>query len=246
MWLRGSGSLAKREPDLLGGHGLAAGAWWSWTGLQLMATLARESTSAQLFTAPGRAGYVGTVPVDYTEGTLGIQAQRDDATLSLTGVLRRDPGAEHLVEGGVMATAAFWRSPARAFVVSVASQLPDFVRGADAAQAIMLGIRLNEPSPASSRTLRARPVLFVAGDGAERTVSVRAAGARRVEIMGDFSDWEAVLLAPAGDVFLARVAMAPGTRRIVVRVDGGEWSPAANTPAVDDDFGGRVGLVLVP
>jgi hypothetical protein len=31
-----------------------------------------------------------------------------------------------------------------------------------------------------------------------------------------------------------------------VRIDGGAWMPAANTPAVDDDFGGRVGLLLVP
>jgi 1,4-alpha-glucan branching enzyme len=77
-------------------------------------------------------------------------------------------------------------------------------------------------------------------------VRVRAPGAQRVEIMGDFSEWEAVELTPAGDVFSVTVAMSAGTRRVVVRVDGGDWLPAANTPAVDDDFGGRVGLLLVP
>ena len=42
---------------------------------------------------------------------------------------------------------------------------------------------------------------------------------------------------------------APGmnaTIRAVVRIDGGAWRAAANTPAVDDDLGGRVGLLVVP
>jgi hypothetical protein len=246
VWLRGTGSLAKRGPDVLGGRGVGAGAWWGQPGLQLLATLGRESTSAQLFAADNRIGYLGTVPVDYTEGTLGVLTTRHNASLSLTGVVRRDPGAERLVERGLVATASFWQSPTRAFVITVASQLPDFVRGADAAQSVTVGLRLNEPSPALARQLQVRPLVFVAGDSAERMISVRAPGARRVEVMGDFSDWAPVSLASAGDLFVAKVAMTSGTRRIVVRMDGGEWVPAANTPAVDDDFGGRVGLVLVP
>jgi hypothetical protein len=143
-------------------------------------------------------------------------------------------------------TAAFWQSPTRAFVVSVASQLPDFVHGADAAQSLTVGIRLNEPSPVLQRAMRTRPIIQVGGDGSARTVRVRAPGARQVEIMGDFSDWEPVTLVSVGDAFSVIVPMSPGTRRVVVRVDGGAWLPAANTPAVDDDFGGRVGLLLVP
>ena len=64
--------------------------------------------------------------------------------------------------------------------------------------------------------------------------------------MGDFTDWAPVPLVREGDVFRATVRMAGGSRCLVVRVDGGPWRPAANTPAVDDDFGGRVGLLLVP
>jgi hypothetical protein len=32
----------------------------------------------------------------------------------------------------------------------------------------------------------------------------------------------------------------------MLRIDDGEWSPPANLPVVDDDFGGRVGLLVVP
>ena len=245
-WLRGTGSVAKRDPDLLGGVGVSVGGWWTLDRVQAVATLSRESTAAQLFLASDRLGYLGTVPVDYTEASLGVLAARDDATLSVTGFVRRDPGAERLVDGGFLATVSYWQSPERALVLSVASLLPDFVRGADAAQSITVGIRLNDPSPALTRFRPMRAVLTVSGDSAERVVTVRAAGARRVEIMGDFSDWEPIVLAPAGEQFAARVPMAPGTRRIVVRLDGGAWHPAVNTPAVDDDLGGRVGLVLVP
>ena len=246
IWLRGSGSVAQRQPDLLPGHGAGAGVWWGWPGVQLVASIAGERHVAQLFTGPRREGYVGRVPVAYTEATVGVQVERDDGTLLLSGTTRRDPGAERLVEHGVSLTAALWQAPTRAFVVSVASQLPDFVRGADAAQSITVGIRLFDPAPAAARVLHARPTIQVSGDSAARTLVVRAFGARRVEVMGDFSGWEPVELSPIGAVFRATVAMSPGTRRIVVRVDGGAWLPAANTPAVDDDFGGRVGLLLIP
>jgi hypothetical protein len=40
--------------------------------------------------------------------------------------------------------------------------------------------------------------------------------------------------------------MSKGTHRMLVRIDRGAWRPAANTPAVNDDLGGRVGLLVVP
>jgi hypothetical protein len=55
-----------------------------------------------------------------------------------------------------------------------------------------------------------------------------------------------VTLTPAGDAFEAAAALSAGSHRILVRIDGGPWRPAANTPAVDDDLGGRAGLLVVP
>jgi hypothetical protein len=55
-----------------------------------------------------------------------------------------------------------------------------------------------------------------------------------------------VTLVPGREGFETTLAMAPGSHRILLRVDGGRWRPAANTPAVDDDLGGRVGLLVVP
>jgi hypothetical protein len=255
VWVRGSGNVATREAGLLWGRGVDAGGWWRRAGLQLVTSLTREWSVAQLFTGPGRRGFVGVVPVHYTEGSVGVQVEGATSSLAMSGQLRRDPGAEHLIEPGYSATATVWRSSTQAFLVSVARQLPDFVHGGDASQSVTVGIRLNEPSPAVARVRAMRPIVQVGDASAAtdenggrpcRTLRVRAPAASRVEVMGDFTDWEPAELAPAGDVFSASFELSTGSHRLVVRIDGGPWMPAANTPAVDDDFGGRVGLLVVP
>jgi hypothetical protein len=250
--VRGSGNLSGREAGLLWGRGVDAGAWWGRSGAQLLASVTREWSVAQLFTGPGRTGFVGVVPVHYVEGNLGVRLERDDAALDVSGTVRRDPGAERLVESGFTATATMWRTSTQAFVVSVARQLPDFVRGAEAASSFTVGIRLNDPSPALALALRTPPTVQVAaleidpsGDSTRRSLRVRAPAAQRVEVMGDFTDWEPVTLTRTGEVFGGSFVLAPGSHRLVLRMDGGPWRPAANTPAVDDDFGGRVGLLVV-
>jgi hypothetical protein len=75
---------------------------------------------------------------------------------------------------------------------------------------------------------------------------VTATGARRVEIMADFTDWSPLELGRSGGPFERELELSAGTHRMLVRIDGGAWRPAANTPAVDDDLGGRVGLLVVP
>lgn len=253
VWLRGSGNLSTREAGVLWGRGVDVGGWWRRSSAQLLASVTREWSVAQLFTGPGREGFVGVVPVHYTEGSLGVRLERASATLEVSGTARRDPEAEHLVESGFSAAATVWRTPTQALVLSVARQLPDFVRGAEASNSFTLGIRLNEPSPALAMALRTPPTVEVAAaevdanaDSTRRTLRVRAPAAQRVEVMGDFTDWEPVTLSPTAGVFSGSFALGPGTHRLVVRVDGGAWRPAANTPAVDDDFGGRVGLLVVP
>lgn len=252
IWLRGSGNLSTREAGALWGRGVDVGGWWRRSKAQLVASITREWTVAQLFTGPGREGFVGVVPVHYVEGNIGGRVERDDATLDVGATVRRDPGADQLVESGFSATATVWRTSSQAFVVSVARQLPDFARGAEAANSVTVGIRINEPSPALALAMRTPPTVQVAaemsatGDSTRRTLRVRAPAAQRVEVMGDFTDWEPVTLPLTGDVFSGSFALSPGSHRLVIRIDGGDWRPAANTPAVDDDFGGRVGLLVVP
>ena len=245
-WLRLSGDLATREAGWLGGEGLDVGAWWRWPRVQLTTSLSQQWNMAQLFIGPTRREVIGTVAVAYTEAALGFRAEGDDARLDVSAAVRRDRDAPRLYEPAVHATAAIWRSPTRSLVVSVVRELPDFIHGADAMEYVSVGMRFNEPTPRAARAERARPVVLVRGADSLRSIIVRAPTARRVEVRGDFTDWEPLRLAPHNGMFAAKVALFSGSHRLLVRLDGGEWTPAANTPAVDDDLGGRVGLLLVP
>jgi hypothetical protein len=82
---------------------------------------------------------------------------------------------------------------------------------------------------------------------ARRVVRVVASGAARVQLRADATGWRPVPMTRGADgAWTAALALAPGTHRVLVQVDGGPWRAPANLPAVDDDLGGRVGLLVVP
>ena len=79
-----------------------------------------------------------------------------------------------------------------------------------------------------------------------RVLTVQVSGAGEVELMGDFTDWLPVRLSPAGrDVWRVELPIAPGVHRVNLRVDRGPWTAPPGLTAVDDEFGGRAGLLVV-
>jgi hypothetical protein len=78
-----------------------------------------------------------------------------------------------------------------------------------------------------------------------RLIRLRLAGATRVELMADFTDWQPMELEGRGGVWERAVPLAPGTYRLLIRIDGGEWVAPPGLAVVDDDFGGKVGLLVV-
>ena len=83
-------------------------------------------------------------------------------------------------------------------------------------------------------------------DGDTREIRVRAPGAASVEIMGDFTDWNAVRLMPDGSGWWsARLPIKPGIHEMNMRMDGGSWTVPAGLPKKSDEFGGSVGVLVV-
>ena len=245
-WVRASSHVSGRAHGALTGAGVESGAWWNWPRTQLSATLSREWTTAELFTGRFRTGFAGTTPVRYTEAAVSLHAERDRTMFDLSAGARRDVDAAHLVEPSLSATAALWTGESVAFVFSAARQLPDWVRGSDAADAFSIGMRFRQATPANDRASRLIPVVQVSDSAGTRVLRVRASGASQVDVMGDFTDWEAQPMSRNGTLFERVVTMTSGSHRLLLRIDGGAWRPAANTPAVDDDLGGRAGLLVVP
>ncbi|MBK5189125.1 MAG: glycogen-binding domain-containing protein [Gemmatimonadaceae bacterium] len=87
----------------------------------------------------------------------------------------------------------------------------------------------------------------VRADGPTRIIYVHAPAARTVELMADFTDWQPVEMRhAANDEWELAMHIDPGSHRVNIRVDGGEWSAPPGAGTVQDEFNGVVGLVVVP
>ena len=76
---------------------------------------------------------------------------------------------------------------------------------------------------------------------------VRVASAALVEIAGDFTDWQPVALGSASpDTWEVTLPVPSGVHRLDVRIDGGAWIVPAGTTRAPDDYGGDVGIFVVP
>ena len=87
----------------------------------------------------------------------------------------------------------------------------------------------------------------VRADGPTRIIYVHAPAARTIELMADFTDWQPVAMRhAANDEWQVAMQIAPGTHRVNIRVDGGQWSAPPGASTLQDEFNGVVGLVVIP
>lgn len=75
--------------------------------------------------------------------------------------------------------------------------------------------------------------------------TLRAPDARKVEIMGDFTDWSPVLMEQEGNLWRVRLPASPGLHRMNVRYDGGAWRAPPVTRIVKDEFGQESGELMI-
>jgi 1,4-alpha-glucan branching enzyme len=76
---------------------------------------------------------------------------------------------------------------------------------------------------------------------------VEAPGAEYVELTGDFTDWQPIplMLTERGHWELA-IHIEPGVHRVNVRLNTATWIVPQGMRAEEDEFGGRVGILVVP
>ena len=83
-------------------------------------------------------------------------------------------------------------------------------------------------------------------DGRTRIVVHYPQSADRVEIAGDWTEWDPVrMTAVAPDVWEVFTSLEPGFYKYSLIVDGGDWTLPDGVPSEPDGFGGRVGLLVV-
>jgi hypothetical protein len=116
-----------------------------------------------------------------------------------------------------------------------------------------LGFRVTPPSRHDGSIER-----FINRDAATASFAVEGVGegryrialvapfARRVDVSGDFTGWKALPLVRGVDGRWTLIsALAPGTHRLNVRVDGGSWVAPPGLTTMSDDFAGEVGVLVI-
>lgn len=243
------GAAAGRVRDPFGWRSSSAGEIGAW--LQL------SQAVAQAVVLPVRIA--GGVRYTDVEGTVRF----DNPRAELAGVI----GARSAIAGydesssawaSVNATA--WVSRAIGITAGVGSYPSDPGQDLPAATYLSLGVRYSPRSARRASTVLSPDVLgalprdapaamLVRDDGSgRRTISYHAPAARRVEIMGDFTDWTPMPMRPSqrSGTWIISLPVTGGVHQVNVRVDGGEWAVPHGLTAVRDEFGGSVGILLVP
>lgn len=249
-WLGGRAGDVLSQGDRFNAYSAEAGSWIAEGGLELSATLSTTwtRTSTWQFNLFGQESIV-SIPVRYADAVVRARLERPRFDLELTGAARRG-----LVNADAFTFAAHgaatWHLNQRlALTVAGGEHLRDPARGVPATRFATVALRvtaLGGRSSALAATRGAGTAVTMAAD-AGGTLRVQVYGpAEVVEVMGEFSDWHPLRLHRDGDAWILPRRLQSGLHRVLVRVDGGEWRTPDNLPRTEDEFGTRVGLVVVP
>ena len=194
-------------------------------------------------------GYSHTVVSgdSYPEGNVALTLTRGALDLTVYGGVRGSPyGDATLDERWAGTTAAYWLTRNAALVLSGGRYSSDVLQNLPGGEFVSVGVRLTprraRPIPFSATA----PIVYTSEQATRGGISFEVEGATRVEIAGDWNGWVSQRLTrDASGRWTVPPGLAPGVYRFNLRVDGERWIVPDGVPAVDDGFGGRVGLLIV-
>jgi hypothetical protein len=196
------------------------------------------------FSAVSTAGQVASIGYRGETGTVAGVVQVDQTLngaiansklIVAASVGRRDRSSESSMHGS--ATLGVAMTPVVMLQLSAGNYASNAMLGTAAGKFVNAGLSMrigrtpgampapaNIPAPARGRT----------------RVAIRAAGARSVELAGDFNKWQLLAATRADNgVWYVDLDLPAGEYRYAFRVDGKEWRVPEGVAAADDEFGGK-------
>lgn len=170
------------------------------------------------------------------------------------------PGENQRAWGMVSATR--WLSRRIAIVASAGSYPVDLTQGFPGGRFAAIAFRIaspntrrvTEPAPsinqsstsASGADSPAASFEVRTTAGNRRVIRMNAPNASRVEISGDFTQWQPVSLARGADGRWSVTQSIPrGTYQVTIRIDGGAWVAPPGLLASRDELGAIVGILTI-
>lgn len=193
------------------------------------------------------------------EGTVRFVGSRLEAT-GTAGLRTRVRGFDESAASWVSVNAIAWALRDVGITAGIGSYPTDPGQNLPSAKYATLGVRfspggMRHPAAGLSADVLSAPeratspAMAVRRGREERATMVfHAPSARQVEIMGDFTDWTPVQMgrSASGGAWTISLPVTSGVHQVNVRVDGGGWIVPAGLATVRDEFGGSVGVLLVP
>ena len=254
-WLGAGGGELRHSGETLGATNGELGLWARYGQQRLTATAAATRTST-----------IATV-IFSDQSVLRLREAAGYSDISLLGhgawnrfEVDAVAVSRHVWKGSMASgpaasvSGSWWFTPWAALAAGVGKQLSDPMRATDRTRYATIALRFsaerhgpprvspNPPIVASGET----SISAVSADRGAAVVRVHAPRARGVELMSDFTGWSPVALERRGDRWEIRLTAAPGAHHVMLRIDGGAWTVPANLPRIDDELGGKVGLLVIP
>lgn len=139
-----------------------------------------------------------------------------------------------------------WFTSQAAFVLGAGSYASELLQALPKGRYLSAAVRFSRGRPsvwAGSSGGRA----VYAHDRGEAELLFAVPGASRVDLVADWTGWQPVPMQRAADGrWLLRVVLAPGVHRFNLVVNGERWIVPAGVASVDDGFGGKISLLVVP
>lgn len=246
VWLGAGIGQAYTEVVTSGTTEVGVGGWATFPGLAITvsATRSEAADSTYVDVTAGVRWRRGPVEITALAGVRPLSAADDEgpfgeivARLALTRLVAAQLAVGEFL-GDPLRGAVAGRYLSAGFRITLADA-GAALRAAD--ERLRSEVRLPFPLPVNAPELE----LEQAPMGA-RMLTIRGVNAERIEIAGDFTDWEAVPLSRVGRfAWELPVRLAPGVYRLNVRIDGGTWLVPRGATPQRDEFGGLVGLVVV-
>ncbi len=160
---------------------------------------------------------------------------------------RRAPGVSGLPTGGWGGgTMTLWFTPRAAFVLGGGSYASDLLQALPRGHYLSAAIRLSGRRPSAWAGRSGAHALY-AHDRGEAELRFAVPGASHVDLVADWTGWQPVPMERAPDGrWLLRVTLAPGVHRFNLVVDGERWIVPEGIAWVNDGFGGKTSLLVVP
>jgi hypothetical protein len=196
-------------------------------------------------------GTAAWTPLRIRDGWVSELNVRAFASLGRVDVIGSGGWRAASSEGGASlwggASVTYWLGQRTALVLAGGNYPSDLLQDLPRGQYVSLAVRLTSRRPPFWTAAGTSRAIYAVEPGAHELRFRITVPASRVDLVGDWTAWKPVPLSRRADGrWGIRVTLAAGVYRFNLVLDGKQWIVPEGVAVVDDGFGGKTAVLVVP